>query len=532
MSVIDHHSHSHGPSHDTYDQQASSTSLYINNQQQTSGGMTTVDFNDNDRVATNGVEMHYSHSSRPLGLGNALSVSSLKHEVETDVNSLKDFMQVARLTLADPKAKTIVALSTACICWYGTLLVHAWNRNNQALVGFLLLDLFNTACVSGELVVVWVSNQVTVFSYSFGFYQANIVYCFSVCVLLLLLVFWNCVECLEHLLLPEHHGVTLAPSLLALVCALLGRVFGLIIVKKYSTAHRSTPETTGGKLKHGLAAVIHATIGSGRVHRAVLLSRSVNSNALISLLSWAMLFASSSLSSADNMHWVDPMTSASISTISLGGMWPTMLYHARVLLQTVPTNSSLWFKCLREVSNYDGILEIRNQHLWLNGYNERIASLHVRIRRDANEQVILAQLSMAFSHLCDNMTIQIKKDDWISSGPGYQNYTKMPNPTPNFGLGFTPNSVVPVSDNSSASGVNARQRIPQYLVGSINSSSVNLAQSNSSTGGLAPSMHHAPPSMSGSMPDTQPALYNQQHATSQVEPLQKIPVYGSASSFR
>ncbi|KNC83304.1 hypothetical protein SARC_04429 [Sphaeroforma arctica JP610] len=368
-------------------------------------------------------------------------------------------------TLNDPKAKTIAALSVLMLIGYSSLLVHAWNTNNQAMVGFLLLDFFNASCLMSEIIVIWVGNQVATFSYSFGFNQVNIVACFSICVLMLLMVFWNCVECMEHLLLPEHHGATHEPSLVVLVCAFVGRFGGLAIVKKYSTGHDSTPETTGGKLKHGLAAMIHATLGSGRVHRAVLLSRSVNSNALISLVSWAIVLLSSMLAPEADYSWVDPITSATVSVLSLGSVLPIMMNHARVLLQTVPANSSLWFKCLREVSNYDGVLEIKNQHLWLNGYKERVASLHVRIRRDANEQVVLAQLSTAFAHLCDSITIQIKKDDWGTGGSGYASTAGA---NSNFGYGY---NTAGASHQPTDLNEKARQRLSSY-------SSNNLARTN------------------------------------------------------
>ena len=69
-------------------------------------------------------------------------------------------------------------------------------------------------------------------------------------------------------------------------------------------------------------------------------------------------------------------------------------------------------KCLREASTLEGVLEFRNEHFWTLGYNDLVGSIHVRVRRDANEQVVLSHLTNRLSNLVSDLTIQVFKDEW------------------------------------------------------------------------------------------------------------------------
>lgn len=92
---------------------------------------------------------------------------------------------------------------------------------------------------------------------------------------------------------------------------------------------------------------------------------------------------------------------------------PLTSFTGNILLQTTPAHMIGHLdKCLREASTHEGILEFRNEHFWTLGYNNLVGSLHVRVRRDANEQVVLSHLTNRLSNLVSDMTIQVFKDEW------------------------------------------------------------------------------------------------------------------------
>ena len=92
---------------------------------------------------------------------------------------------------------------------------------------------------------------------------------------------------------------------------------------------------------------------------------------------------------------------------------PLTSFTGNILLQTTPSHMIGHLdKCLREASTHEGILEFRNEHFWTLGYNNLVGSIHVRVRRDANEQVVLSHLTNRLSNLVSDLTIQVFKDDW------------------------------------------------------------------------------------------------------------------------
>ncbi|KAK7805941.1 hypothetical protein U0070_003807, partial [Myodes glareolus] len=108
----------------------------------------------------------------------------------------------------------------------------------------------------------------------------------------------------------------------------------------------------------------------------------------------------------NNYFAVDTASAIAIALMTFGTMYPMSVYSGKVLLQ---------------VSTLDGVLEVRNEHFWTLGFGSLAGSVHVRIRRDANEQMVLAHVTNRLCTLVSTLTVQIFKDDWVRpallSGP-------------------------------------------------------------------------------------------------------------------
>jgi zinc transporter 6 len=112
-------------------------------------------------------------------------------------------------------------------------------------------------------------------------------------------------------------------------------------------------------------------------------------------------------------HFADTVVGFILSIALLVTILPVAVYTAKILLQTIPLHMVNHLdKCLREASTLDGVLEFRNEHFWTLGFGNLVGSLHVRIRRDANEQLVLAHLTNRLSNLVSDLTIQVFKDEW------------------------------------------------------------------------------------------------------------------------
>ncbi|CAF89989.1 unnamed protein product, partial [Tetraodon nigroviridis] len=118
-------------------------------------------------------------------------------------------------------------------------------------------------------------------------------------------------------------------------------------------------------------------------------------------------------SSPSNYNAADTASAVAIALMTFGTMYPMSVYSGKVLLQTTPPHViGQLDKLLREVSTLDGVLEVRNEHFWTVGFGSLAGSAHVRIRRDANEQLVLAHVTNRLLPLVSTLTVQIFKDDW------------------------------------------------------------------------------------------------------------------------
>uniref|UniRef100_A0A3B4GXR5 Solute carrier family 30 member 6 n=1 Tax=Pundamilia nyererei TaxID=303518 RepID=A0A3B4GXR5_9CICH len=145
---------------------------------------------------------------------------------------------------------------------------------------------------------------------------------------------------------------------------------------------------------------------------SVLLPR-MNPFVLINMAGALSLCITYMLIEINNFNAVDTASAVAIALMTFGTMYPMSVYSGKVLLQTTPSHIiGQLDKLLREVSTLDGVLEVRNEHFWTVGFGCLAGSAHVRIRRDANEQLVLAHVTNRLLPLVSTLTVQIFKDDW------------------------------------------------------------------------------------------------------------------------
>lgn len=111
---------------------------------------------------------------------------------------------------------------------------------------------------------------------------------------------------------------------------------------------------------------------------------------------------------------IDVYAAFFIATTTIGTMSPFAIFTGKILLQTTPSHLITQIdKLLREASTLDGVLEFRYEHFWTISFGVLAGSVHVRIRRDADEQLVLAHVWHKLSGIVHHLTIHIFKDDWI-----------------------------------------------------------------------------------------------------------------------
>uniref|UniRef100_A0A8C6WYY6 Solute carrier family 30 member 6 n=1 Tax=Neogobius melanostomus TaxID=47308 RepID=A0A8C6WYY6_9GOBI len=259
------------------------------------------------------------------------------------------------------------------------------------------------------LISSWVAMKKPSQVYSFGFERLEVLAVFASTVLVQLGALFILKESVERFMeQPEvHTGRLLVGTFVALFFNLLT----LLSVRNKPFAYVSEAASSSWLQEH-VADLSRSLCGIIPGLSSVLLPR-MNPFVLINLAGAMSLCITYMLIEINNYNAVDTASAAAIALMTFGTMYPMSVYSGKVLLQTTPSHViGQLDKLLREVSTLDGVLEVRNEHFWTVGFGSLAGSAHVRIRRDANEQLVLAHVTNRLLPLVSTLTVQIFKDDW------------------------------------------------------------------------------------------------------------------------
>uniref|UniRef100_A0A673GPW0 Cation efflux protein transmembrane domain-containing protein n=1 Tax=Sinocyclocheilus rhinocerous TaxID=307959 RepID=A0A673GPW0_9TELE len=205
---------------------------------------------------------------------------------------------------------------------------------------------------------------------------------------------------------PEvHTGRLLVGTFVALFFNLLT----LLSVKNKPFVFVSEAASTSWLQEH-VADLSRSLCGLIPALSSVLLPR-MNPFVLINLAGACALGITYMLIEINNYNAMDTASAMAIALMIFGTMYPMSVYSGKVLLQVQFSHSCLVLDVF-QVSTLDGVLEVRNEHFWTIGFGSLAGSVHVRIRRDADEQMVLAHVTNRLNTLVSTLTVQIFKDDW------------------------------------------------------------------------------------------------------------------------
>ncbi|KAJ8013871.1 hypothetical protein DPEC_G00034300 [Dallia pectoralis] len=320
------------------------------------------------------------------------------------------FSQEFRLVTSDRRSWRILVFGLLNVLCTGCLLRWCSSTNSMALTAYTYLTIFDLFSLITCLLSSWVTMKKPSQIYSFGFERLEVLAVFSSTVLVQLGALFILKESVERFMeQPEvHTGRLLVGTFVALFFNLLT----LLSVKNKPFVYVSEAASTSWLQEH-VADLSRSLCGIIPGLSTVLLPR-MNPFVLINVAGALSLCITYMLIEINNYHALDTASAVVIGLMVFGTMYPMSVYSGKVLLQTTPSHViGQLDKLLREVSTLDGVLEVRNEHFWTVGFGSLAGSVHVRIRRDANEQMVLAHVTNRLLPLVSTLTVQIFKDDWI-----------------------------------------------------------------------------------------------------------------------
>ncbi|XP_069565431.1 zinc transporter 6 isoform X1 [Brachyistius frenatus] len=318
-------------------------------------------------------------------------------------------VQEFRLVSSDRRSWRILLFGALNLLCTGCLLMWCSSTNSMALTAYTYLTIFDLFSLITCLISSWVTMKKPSQVFSFGFERLEVVAVFASTVLVQLGALFILKESVERFMeQPEvHTGRLLVGTFVALFFNLLT----LLSVRNKPFAYVSEAASSSWLQEH-VADLSRSLCGIIPGLSSVLLPR-MNPFVLINAAGALSLCITYMLIEINNYNAVDTASAVAIALMTFGTMYPMSVYSGKVLLQTTPSHViGQLDKLLREVSTLDGVLEVRNEHFWTVGFGSLAGSAHVRIRRDANEQLVLAHVTNRLLPLVSTLTVQIFKDDW------------------------------------------------------------------------------------------------------------------------
>uniref|UniRef100_A0A8C4JIC4 Solute carrier family 30 member 6 n=1 Tax=Dromaius novaehollandiae TaxID=8790 RepID=A0A8C4JIC4_DRONO len=276
-----------------------------------------------------------------------------------------------RLVAADRRSWKILLFGAINLICIGFLLMWCSSTNSIALTAYTYLTIFDLFSLVTCLISYWVMMKKPSPVYSFGFERFEVLAVFASTVLAQLGALFILKESAERFLeQPEIHTGRL---LVGTFVALFFNLFTMLSIRNKPFAYVSEAASTSWLQEH-VADLSRSICGIIPGLSSIFLPR-MNPFVLIDIAGALALCITYMLIEINNYFAVDTASAIAIALMTFGTMYPMSVYSGKVLLQA--------------------------------------GSVHVRIRRDANEQMVLAHVTNRLYTLVSTLTVQIFKDDWI-----------------------------------------------------------------------------------------------------------------------
>lgn len=377
------------------------------------------------------------------GVGPAKStMSSTIHPFQKRHNKLQQYSQSAvHLILNVRSAKRTMAfiLLNACVIW----VLSSWceSTNSLALQAFLYILIFDLMCLITNFLSMW-GVEITKSSSDDVMRLSNperleVVFIFtSLCLAMFGSIFIFKESLIRFLLQPEINTGRLLPGV---GVGLSFHVLMAFSVKNQALHHISEASSSSSIQEH-IDDMLQNTLSSLSSFSKLCSSRVDPFHTLCMMAAFCIAMTYIFIQ-IDLYYFADTIAAVLITSSTLITMLPVATCTARILLNTLPqfTIGQL-DKLLSEAQTIDGVLEVRNERFFTVAlhkptqkrenslpFNSTTTSskfglvlsgaVEVRVRRDADAQMVLAHVANKLAPLVRFLTVQIVKDEEWNTSP-------------------------------------------------------------------------------------------------------------------
>ncbi|XP_046849273.1 zinc transporter 6-like [Xenia sp. Carnegie-2017] len=350
-----------------------------------------------------------SHASK--GQHNLLSAIQPFKKNSSKLN--KAINEFLKSVLSEKQSWRIIYLGCLNIICTIILFSYCKSSNSMALTAFTYITVFDFLSLFTCILSIWISLQKPSSKFTFGYARVQVLAVFASTILAVFGGLFVIKESMERLLIPPevttHHVV-------------LVTCFGLLVhlIVTYGTKNEPFEQvlkaSTSNWLQDALMDLGHSICGVFPPLGNFLIAK-INPLALVAIVGAIAVIFTTVVIDFNKYYLSDTLAAVTIALITWGTMLPLVICSGRVLLQTCPQiTMSQVDKCMREALTLDGVLEFRNEHFWSLSFGKLVGSLHVRVRRDADEQLVLAHVTNKLAAYVTDLTVQVFKEDWSRTG--------------------------------------------------------------------------------------------------------------------
>ncbi|GLH01454.1 Zinc transporter 6 [Gryllus bimaculatus] len=312
--------------------------------------------------------------------------------------------------LKEKGTRKLIFLLIFCATCYCVLLVWSSSTQSMSLLAYSYTVGFNLLSLLICVLSLWVEHQPPTPLFTFGYDRFEVLAVFGSTVLAQLASLFIIKESIERLVV-EQPEVHIGRLLLG-----AGVAFTSHLVVLYGCSHTALDHVAAASSSSWLqehVSDISQSVCSVMPALGGLLLPRVNPMLLVACTGGFSLVLADILIEFKGCYVVDTLAGIWIALTMWATMLPMSVYSGKVLMQTTPSHLvGQLDKCLRETLTIDGVLEFRNEHFWTLSFGKMAGSLQVRVRRDANEQMVLAHVVDRLSSIVSELTVQVFKDDW------------------------------------------------------------------------------------------------------------------------
>ncbi|XP_065882616.1 zinc transporter 6-like isoform X2 [Dysidea avara] len=301
-----------------------------------------------------------------------------------------------------------ITIMAACFLFY-----HCHTSDSLGLTSFTYITMFDIGSLVTCLVSIWVSKQTPSQHYSFGYDRMNVLAVFSNTVLVLLAALTVLKHSMERVMSPP-----IVNTDNFLLCACIG--LGVHILSTWAVTNRPLKYVSEAATPGWLQNVVNDLSHSIPTAVCAKWTRRLDPFLLLAVVASIILLSDKVLVDLDKLYLADVAAAMVITILTCATLLPFSIYTGKILLQTAPEHTlPVLDKYLHEISIMDGVLEIKNEHFWTISFGSLAGSLYIKVKRDADEQEVLHQVTSKLAGHVTHLTVHITKDEWSVSPLGH-----------------------------------------------------------------------------------------------------------------